>query len=87
MFEPVNMTLSNKNQKTACAGLNCITELLINFGPKKLDFCKPFFPEVEKASASTNSSIREGCMTFFKEAMKWLGDVVVNNYTQKLKDI
>ncbi len=58
---------------------------MTNFGPKRLDFLKPFFSEIEKKSADTNSSIRSECMNFYKEAMKWLGDVLVKNYTKNLK--
>jgi len=48
---------------------------------------KPFFGEIEKQSLSTNSSIRMECMNFFKEAMKWLGDAIVKNYTKNLKKL
>ena len=48
---------------------------------------KPFFGEIEKQSLSTNSSIRTECMSFFKEAMKWLGDAIVKNYTKNLKKL
>ena len=46
---------------------------------------KPFFPEIEKQSASTNSSVRSECMNFYKEAYKWLGEAVLAPFIKNLK--
>lgn len=86
-YEGLNACVRNKNAKVGVAGIQAITEMLINYGPKKLDFMKPFFGEIEKQSLSTNAVIRNECMTFFKEAMKWLGDTIVKNYTKNLKKL
>ncbi|KAL4446462.1 hypothetical protein ABPG74_001203 [Tetrahymena malaccensis] len=86
-FEALNTCVKNKNAKVVCAGIQSITDLMSNFGVKKFDFMKPFFGEIEKQSLSTNSQIRADCMVFFKEAMKWLGDAIVKNYTKNLKKL
>ncbi|EAR97553.2 hypothetical protein TTHERM_00439010 (macronuclear) [Tetrahymena thermophila SB210] len=86
-FEALNTCVKNKNAKVVCAGIQSITDLMTNYGVKKFDFMKPFFGEIEKQSLSTNSSIRADCMVFFKEAMKWLGDAIVKNYTKNLKKL
>jgi hypothetical protein len=48
VYEMLNGCVKNKNAKIVCAGIQAITDLLINYGPKKLDFMKPFFGEIEK---------------------------------------
>jgi len=61
-----------------------VLELLKRFGARKLDYLKIFFPEISKLCESTISSVKALCMTFFKEAFKWVGDVA-KTFTDKLK--
>ena len=48
VFEMLNGCVKNKNAKIVGAGIQSITDLLINYGPKRLDYMKPFFGEIEK---------------------------------------
>ena len=70
-YECLNNNMKNKNPKVVCATIQSITDLMINYGVKKLDYMKPFFGEIEKQSLSTNSTIRTECMNFYKESLKW----------------
>lgn len=58
IFEGIIDSINQKNQKTSCAGVQAVVELLKNYGPRRLDFLKPFFPHIEKLAASTVSSLR-----------------------------
>lgn len=74
--EAIISSLNHKNQKTQCAGVAVILEFLNNYGAKKLDYLKPYYPEVEKLAASTQASARTEAMNFYKEAFKWLGEAL-----------
>lgn len=87
LYEVLNSCVKNKNAKIVCAGISSVIDLMTHYGAKKFDYMKPFFSEIEKQSLSTNNVIRSECMSFFKEAMKWLGDVIVKNYTKNLKKL
>ncbi len=78
---------NTKNPKVTIAAIQSITELMNSYGVKKFDYMKAFFTEMEKQAQSTNSSVRNECMLFYKEAMKWLSDSIVNNYTKNLKKL
>jgi len=63
-----------------------VTDLLENFGPKKLDFLKPFLVPIENTIInSTVATIKQEIMNFYKCVLKWLGDTFVKNYTKSLK--
>lgn len=85
VIDGIVWSLGQKNQKTICAGVGAVVDLLNTFGPKKLNFLKPFFGEVEKLAGSSNSAIRTEALNFYKEAGKWLGDVVVKPFIAGLK--
>ncbi|CAD8120601.1 unnamed protein product [Paramecium sonneborni] len=87
MFDVVVEMLKNKVQKVQCAAIQSLIELLITFGPKRLDYLKPFFPEIEKLSQSTVSSIKTECMNFYKEAHKWLGEPILAPFIKGLKKL
>jgi hypothetical protein len=53
-----------------------ISELLTNFGARQLDNLKPFFAEVEAQAESTTATVRAACITFYKDAYKWIGEGV-----------
>ena len=76
IIEGVVDSINHKNQKVSCAGVQALVELLTNYGPRKLEFLKPFFPAVEKLAASTVSSQRTEAMNFYKEAYKYMGDAL-----------
>lgn len=42
LFNSINVGMESKNPKQASQCIVCVIELLKNFGPKKLDLCKPF---------------------------------------------
>lgn len=84
LFEGINESIAAKNQKTACAGVQAVVELLVNYGPRKLDFLKPFFGPIEKLASSTVAPLRNEAMNFYKEALKWMGEAVKPFYS-KLK--
>lgn len=65
--------------------MQTVVELLIAFGPKRLDYLKPFFGEIEKQAQSTVSGIRNECIAFYKEAFKWMGEQVLQPFIAKLK--
>jgi len=69
-------SINHKNQKVSCAAVQALVELLTNYGPRKLQFLKPFFPPIEKLAASTVSSQRTEAMNFYKEAYKYMGDAL-----------
>lgn len=75
-----------QHQKTVVAAVQCVTELLQNYGPKRLDFMKPFFVDIEKQACSTVAVVKAECMTFYKEAQKWVGDALIKNFTKNLKE-
>jgi len=76
IIEGVVDSINHKNQKVSCAGVQALVELLTNYGPRKLEFLKPFFPAVEKLAASTVSSQRTEAMNFYKEAYKYMGEAL-----------
>ena len=85
VIDGIVWSLGQKNQKTICAGVGAVVDLLNAFGPKKLNFLKPFFGEAEKLAGSSNSAIRTEALNFYKEAGKWLGDVLVRPFIAGLK--
>ena len=90
IFEFLLISLTNKNQKVLIlniyikkkiiikkviiAGIHATLELLKNYGIKEMQYLKPFFPEIEKISLSTNAGLRTEGMNFYKESYKWLGE-------------
>ena len=93
MFEKMNKqeildglvdSINNKNQKVSCAGVQGVVELLTNYGPKKLDFLKPFYSSIEKLAGSTVSSLRTEAMNFYKEAYRFMGEAL-KPFITKLK--
>lgn len=87
IFEGLISSFNNKNPKIVCSSIAAIQELLINYGPKKLIYLKPFFPEMEKMMASTTASIRNESFNFYKEAYKWLGESVLRPFLTNLKKV
>ena len=69
-------SINHKNQKVSCAGVQAVVDLLITFGPRKLELLKPFFQSIEKLAASTVSSQRNEAMNFYKEAYKFMGEAL-----------
>jgi len=54
-----------------------LIELLNNYGPSPLKFLKPFFSDIEQlALNSTTGVIKKEVMNFYKEAYKWLGELI-----------
>jgi cytoskeleton-associated protein 5 len=76
IMEGVVDSINHKNQKVSCAGVQALVELLTNYGPRKLNFLKPFFSAVEKLAASTVSSQRTEAISFYKEAYKYMGEAL-----------
>ena len=74
IIESLNTHLSNKNQKIVVCTVQCIVDLLNNYGPKKLNNFKNFLAEMEKQGQTTVAVIKKEIMIFYKEAMKWMGD-------------
>jgi len=76
IYDAINDSINHKNQKTSLAGVQAVTELLTNYGAKKLDYLKPFLPNIEKLAGSTVSALRTEAMNFYKEAYKFMGDAI-----------
>ena len=85
MLDLINSLIPNKNPKIVIGAIQSVVELLTNFGHQKLDFLKGFYAEIEKQASSSTATIRTECINFYKEAMKWMGDVVVKNFSKNLK--
>ena len=84
LFEGITDSIGHKNQKTACAGVQAVVELIVNYGPRKLDYLKPFFGPIEKLAGSTVAPLRNEAMNFYKESLKWMGEAAKTFYS-KLK--
>ena len=84
LFDGINESIAAKNQKTACAGVQAVMELLAHYGPRKLEFLKPFLGSVEKLAGSTVAPLRNEAMNFYKEALRWMREAAKPFYS-KLK--
>jgi len=76
IYDAINDSINHKNQKTSVAGVQALAELLTNYGAKKLDYLKPFLPNIEKLAGSTVSALRTEAMNFYKEAYRFMGDAI-----------
>mmetsp|Transcript_38605 Transcript_38605/g.34318 ORF Transcript_38605/g.34318 Transcript_38605/m.34318 type:complete len:230 (-) Transcript_38605:169-858(-) len=84
VFDGVLDSINSKNQKTQCAGVQALCELLVNYGAKKLDYLKPFFASIEKLAGSTSSPLRTEAMNFYKECFRHMGEAL-KPFLNKLK--
>lgn len=84
VFEGITDSIGHKNQKTAIAGVQAANELLKNYGPKRLDFLKPFYPSIERLAGSTALALKTEAMNFYKEAYKYMGEAL-RPFLTKLK--
>lgn len=66
--------LVHKNPKIPTSCVEVYTNLLINFGLKKLDMLKPIFKELEQYLETSSITLRNAILGFYKEAFKWLGE-------------
>ncbi|CAD8052112.1 unnamed protein product [Paramecium sonneborni] len=73
IFEIIIVELSHKNPKIVQATISLILELLQQYGVKKLDNLKPFFPILSKLTEAQQSTIKADAISFYKEATKWFG--------------
>jgi hypothetical protein len=48
---------------------------------------KSYFPAVEKVACGTVAAAKAEAMTFFKEAIKFMGKEVVDGFTPNLKEL
>ncbi|KAL4477492.1 hypothetical protein ABPG74_002642 [Tetrahymena malaccensis] len=74
VLNSLKICFPHKNQKVQCCSIQAVLEILKRFGARKLDYLKQFLPEIQKLSEVTISGVKAACMTFFKEAFKWLGE-------------
>jgi hypothetical protein len=57
--------------------LDCITNVIKNFGITKFDNLKPFINEIHRLSGEKEANsdpLKTSMLNFFKEAYRWLGD-------------
>ncbi|CAD8051018.1 unnamed protein product [Paramecium sonneborni] len=73
IFEVIILQLMHKNPKVVQATIALLTELLQQFGLKKLDNLKPFFPVMSKLTEAQQSTIKVDAIAFYKEVTKWYG--------------
>lgn len=76
----------NKNPKTAATAIATFVEIIQKYGVKKLEYLKPWLPEIEKIASNSNvAAIKTECLNFLKEAYLFLGPDLIKLYTGKLK--
>ncbi|CAD8136690.1 unnamed protein product [Paramecium pentaurelia] len=73
IFEIIIGELSHKNPKIVQATITLILELLQQYGVRKLDNLKPFFPILSKLTEAQQTTIKADAISFYKEATKWFG--------------
>ncbi|CAD8048541.1 unnamed protein product [Paramecium sonneborni] len=73
MIEIIIGELTHKNPKIVQATISLILELLQQYGVKKLDNLKPFFPILSKLTEAQQSTIKADAISFYKETTKWFG--------------
>lgn len=66
--------LLHKNPKVQAACVDAYINLLINFGPKRLDMLKVILKELQAHCETTSPTLRNALLNFYKEAYKWLGE-------------
>jgi len=64
---------SHKNQKTVCAAVQVILELLQNKKIQTFAPLKPFLAHIEKLAGSSTAAIRTEALGFYKEAYLYFG--------------
>jgi hypothetical protein len=74
LFSSLSDSLSHKNPKIPASCVDVYTNLLVNFGLKKMEMLKPVFRELEQYLETTSVILRNAIGNFYKEAFKWLGD-------------
>ena len=79
--------IAHKNPKIAAASIDAISVLLLNFGVSQLNYLKPFFKELEKLAETSAANIKASLTHFFKEAYKWLGDIIKTPLTKFKKPL
>ncbi|CAK71124.1 unnamed protein product (macronuclear) [Paramecium tetraurelia] len=65
--------LIHKNPKVVQATIALLIELLQQFGLKKLDNLKPFFPVMSKLTEAQQSTVKADAIAFYREVTKWYG--------------
>ncbi|CAD8143446.1 unnamed protein product [Paramecium pentaurelia] len=73
IFEIIIQQLMHKNPKVVQATIALLIELLQQFGLKKLDNLKPFFPVMSKLTEAQQSTVKADAIVFYKEVTKWYG--------------
>ncbi|CAK55846.1 unnamed protein product (macronuclear) [Paramecium tetraurelia] len=73
IFEIIIGELSHKNPKIVQASISLLLELLQQYGVRKLDNLKPFFPILSKLTEAQQTTIKADAISFYKEATKWFG--------------
>ncbi|CAD8158908.1 unnamed protein product [Paramecium octaurelia] len=73
IFEIIIQQLMHKNPKVVQATIALLTELLQQFGLKKLENLKPFFPVMSKLTEAQQSTVKADAVAFYKEVTKWYG--------------
>lgn len=77
-FEGLSQSLSNKNTKVQTSALSILTLTLSSFGAKLVPY-KPFLPTIEKLAGNSNAGIRTEVMNFYKEAYRWVRELILNS--------
>ncbi|CAD8148761.1 unnamed protein product [Paramecium pentaurelia] len=73
IFEIIIAELNHKNPKIVQATISLLLELLQQYGVKKLDNLKPFFPILSKLTEAQQTTIKIDAISFYKEVTKWFG--------------
>lgn len=53
-----------------------LLELLAQYGPRKLENLKPFFPTLAKLTEAQQTTVKSDAFNFFREATKWFGKAI-----------
>ncbi|CAK90740.1 unnamed protein product (macronuclear) [Paramecium tetraurelia] len=73
IFEIIIAELTHKNPKIVQATISLLLELLQQYGVKKLDNLKPFFPILSKLTEAQQTTIKVDAISFYKEVTRWFG--------------
>ncbi|CAD8141973.1 unnamed protein product [Paramecium octaurelia] len=73
IFEIIIAELTHKNPKIVQATISLLLELLQQYGVKKLDNLKPFFPILSKLTEAQQTTIKADAISFYKEVTRWFG--------------